>query len=266
MSRFHLWLKDQNMEAEQVRYADMLVYMKHWQKQGVSQRTVQSYLNCVKKFYDYLVDGKRVKTNPLLNIKVQGVKRRTLYHIFEPHELHAIYHSYPSEKLHERRNKVMIGLLVYQGLKSEDLFRLETNDIKLREGKVEVHGSRKTNARTLQLESYQMMDMYDYVTKARAEIVQKSGEKTERLFVGAEGGQHQQRFLEIALKTVRKQHPKLKDAKQIRACVIAKWLRQHNLREVQYLAGHRYISATEAYQQNEMEGLTEEVNMFHPLG
>jgi integrase/recombinase XerD len=32
------------------------------------------------------------------------------------------------------------------------------------------------------------------------------------------------------------------------------------------MAGHRYISATEAYQQSEMEGLSEEVNKFHPLG
>jgi integrase/recombinase XerD len=48
--------------------------------------------------------------------------------------------------------------------------------------------------------------------------------------------------------------------------VIVKWLKLYNLRKVQYLAGHRYISSTESYQQSEMEGLTEEVNKFHPLG
>lgn len=32
------------------------------------------------------------------------------------------------------------------------------------------------------------------------------------------------------------------------------------------ILGHRYISSTESYQQNEMEGLAEEVNKFHPLG
>lgn len=40
----------------------------------------------------------------------------------------------------------------------------------------------------------------------------------------------------------------------------------YNLRKVQYLAGHRYISSTEAYQLSEMQRLTEEVNKFHPLG
>jgi integrase/recombinase XerD len=70
---------------------------------------------------------------------------------------------------------------------------------------------------------------------------------------------------ELLLK-LRKQNKTVKNTKQLRASVIVKWLRQHNLRQVQYLAGHRYISSTEAYQQNEMEGLTEEVNKFHPLG
>lgn len=56
------------------------------------------------------------------------------------------------------------------------------------------------------------------------------------------------------------------NAKQLRASVIVKWLRMYNLREVQYMAGHRYISSTESYQQSDMEGLKEEVNKFHPLG
>ena len=57
----------------------------------------------------------------------------------------------------------------------------------------------------------------------------------------------------------------LLNTKQIRASVITKWLKQYNLRETQYLAGHRYISTTEGYQQNDMEGLSEEINMYHPL-
>jgi integrase/recombinase XerD len=65
---------------------------------------------------------------------------------------------------------------------------------------------------------------------------------------------------------VRRKNKLVVNAKQLRASVIVKWLKIYNLRKVQYLAGHRYISATEAYRQNEMEGLTEEVNQFHPLG
>ena len=56
------------------------------------------------------------------------------------------------------------------------------------------------------------------------------------------------------------------NAKQIRISVITEWLKMYNLREVQHLAGHRYISSTESYLQNDMEGLKEEVQQFHPLG
>ncbi|MEL6359273.1 MAG: integrase, partial [Bacteroidota bacterium] len=64
----------------------------------------------------------------------------------------------------------------------------------------------------------------------------------------------------------RQLNPSVLNAKQIRASVITKWLRMYNLREVQYLAGHKYISSTEWYLENEMEGLQEEVQQFHPLG
>jgi hypothetical protein len=37
-------------------------------------------------------------------------------------------------------------------------------------------------------------------------------------------------------------------------------------REIQYLAGHRYVSCTESYLQHDMDELIEEINQYHPLG
>jgi integrase/recombinase XerD len=67
------------------------------------------------------------------------------------------------------------------------------------------------------------------------------------------------------MQKLRKIDPNVKNAKQLRASVIMKWLKQYNLREVQYMAGHRYVSTTESYRQNEMEGLKEEIMQYHPL-
>ena len=50
-----------------------------------------------------------------------------------------------------------------------------------------------------------------------------------------------------------------------RASVITNWLGHYNLRKVQYLAGHRYISSTERYLQDDLENLHEIVNNFHPI-
>lgn len=263
---FLQWMKKQSIEPEQGSYADILAYMKYCQKNRTTQRTIQNYLNMIKHFYDHLVEQKQVEVNPVIGIKVQGVKRRSLYHIYQPKELHAIYNSFEVKRLTDTRDKVMLGLLIYQGLKTEELGKLDVKDVKLKEGKIEVPGGRKSNARILQLESHQVLEMYEYILRVRKQILEKSGATTEKLFIGLDGGDDATAFVHYMLVKLGRKFKGIVNAKQIRASVIMKWLKQYNLREVQYLAGHRYISSTEAYQQNEMEGLTEEVNQFHPLG
>lgn len=268
------WVDKERMEPEQVSYQDLLGFMRSCTKQGVSQRTIQHYLNTVKHFYNHLEEERRVGVNPTLGIEVKGIRRQVLYHIIEPHELHKLYNQYPEESRRDRRNKVMLGLLVYQGIRTEEMARLTIKDVKLREGKIDVLGSRKNNGRLLQLESHQVMDMYDYVLQVRPLILEmepkrrtQQKQQTDQLFIGEGGNCYSlSNFMTQLMIKVRKINPSVLNAKQIRASVITKWVKQYNLRKAQYLAGHRYISSTEGYLQNDMEGLKEEIGKFHPLG
>ena len=263
---FLKWMGKQSIEPEQGSYADVLAYMKYCQKNGTTQRTVQNYLNMIRHFYNHLIEQKQIETNPVTGIKVQGVKRKSLYHIFKPEELHTIYNSYQDESLKGKRNKIMLSLIVYQGTKTEELNKLEVKDVKLREGKIEIPGGLRSEGRILKLESHQVLEFYDYVNNTRKEILTKSGQQTDKLFVSIDGGDSLDSCMHRLMFWVKRRNKLVLNVKQIRASVIVKWLKMYNLRKVQYLAGHRYISATESYQQNEMEGLTEEVNKFHPLG
>ncbi len=67
------------------------------------------------------------------------------------------------------------------------------------------------------------------------------------------------------MQTIRKYAPQVKSVKQLRASVITHWLGKNNMREVQYMAGHKYVSSTELYQQTKLEDLQKDVNSFHPL-
>lgn len=259
------WIEAEQIEIDQVRYQDILQFMKYCQRQA-SQRTVQHYLNVVRHYYDYLIEKGKTSANPVTGIKIQGVQRKKLYHLFHPQELHAIYNSYQDESLKGKRNKVMLSLLVYQGVKTEELAKLEVKDVKLKEGKIEIPGGHKSERRMMQLESHQILEFYDYVNTTRKETLKQSGQKTEKLFVSMQGGDSLSSCMTRLMFWVKRKNKQVVNAKQLRASVIVKWLRMYNLRKVQYLAGHRYISSTEAYQQSEMEGLTEEVNKFHPLG
>lgn len=274
INQFWKWLDKENMEAEQVGYNDLLLFMKYCQQVGRSQRTIQHYMVIVKHFYEHLLREGKVAINPATDIEIRGVKRKTLYHVLETHELHQLYNQCQAGSPKERRNKVMLGLLVYQGLQTAELAKLEVKDIKLREGKIDVPGGIKSSSREMSLEAHQVMDMYDYVLNVRNQILalppkrkNQARQETDKLFIGDGGNCHSiSIFVNRLMIQLRQQNPQVLNAKQIRASVIVKWLKRYNLREVQYLAGHRYISSTEGYLHNEMEGLKEEVQQFHPIG
>ena len=271
---FWKWLEKEKLEAEQVSYNDLLLYIKYRSRKGTGQRSIQNYMSTIKHFFDHLIREGKITTNPASEIEIKGVKRKMLYHILASHELQALYNNYQDETAKGIRNKVMLGLLVNQGLRTDELAKLEVNHIQLREGKIDVPGGVRSNGRIMKLESHQIMEMYDYVLKARNEIKElppkrkyQEREENEQLFIG-DGGNCASfsNFMTRLMVKVRKLNPSVLNAKQIRASVITKWLRMYNLREVQYLAGHRYISSTESFLENEMEGLQEEVQQYHPLG
>jgi len=67
------------------------------------------------------------------------------------------------------------------------------------------------------------------------------------------------------IKRLKKINSKAGNMNHLRASVIVNWLKQHNIRKVQYLAGHKFISSTEKDKQNYFESLQDAVNEFHPL-
>ncbi len=253
------WLERQGIEAEQATNRDILGYIKSCQQKDNTQRTIQAKLGSINHYYEYLKVEERVLMNPTKGVELKGIKRNMLYHTLEPHELHHLYQKHPLATAIQKRNKVVLGLVVYQGIKTEELIRLEVNDIKVREGMIEIPQTRKGNHRTLKLQPEQVFDLYDYLQQVRPSI---APEETQQLFTAS-------RFDVITraiLTQMKKINPQVKNLQQLRASVITKWLKQYNFREVQYRAGHRYVSSTEKYKQNDLEGLQEEINQFHPLG
>ncbi len=66
-------------------------------------------------------------------------------------------------------------------------------------------------------------------------------------------------------KSIQKQNPEIHNPKQIRVSVISHWLKDYNLRQVQYMAGHKHVSSTERYQLNNLDKLQNQVEKYHPL-
>lgn len=260
---FIKWAVAENVPIEHVRAADILHYLQSFNKQ-VKQRTLQNRVNSLRHYYQHLKSTGMIADNPAAPVKVKGVQRSILYHILSREELDSLYRDYPClAAAASKRNKVMAGLLVFQGLGTGELSGLRLQDLRLREGTLYVEGSRRSNERILKLEPHQILDFMDYVQNVRPELLQKTGKDSDRLLISPDKTLYNP--IRVLLRTLRQQQPAIRNLNQLRASVITHWLKKHNLREVQYLAGHRYISSTEAYQVNDLDGLQEEIERCHPL-
>lgn len=275
------WCEDQRIEAEQATYNELLGYIKYLQGRGLKQITVRHYVGGLKHYYAWLVKRQIIETNPARSILIKGIKRRELYHILSLQELEQLYEVYPMNEhdpkyknltwydqaiLSAKRNRVMLGLMIWQGIKTEELQKLRLGDLRLREGKITIPGTRKSNEREMTLQAVQIMDLMEYTLQVRLEILKKSGSETDYLFI-TPGGSNQVHNAFLYINDKLKQiNPNYKNVKQIRASVITHWLKNHNLRQVQYMAGHRYVSSTEGYFINDLDGLQEDITKYHPIG
>lgn len=262
------WLDKENITEEAVSYNDITHYIQS-KKGKVKQITIQTVLASLKQYYNYLQELGFVAENPTLNVQIKGIKRKVLHNILSKQELEKIYFNYKnleSESLSKKRNEIIVSLLVYQGLNTNDLQSLIIKDVKLREGKIFVKGSRRSNERTLKLEAHQILDFMEYQLKTRETILQETKKETDLFFITQGSSLKLQNVMQKLMKELHKQNNQVESVKQIRASVITGWLKVYNLREVQYFAGHRYVSSTENYLINDLEDLKEDINKYHPIG
>src|SRR5690606_17847535 len=58
LNQYLEWLHEEGIEPEEAGYTDLLAYMKHLNQRGISQRTIQVYINTLKHFYSHLLEEK----------------------------------------------------------------------------------------------------------------------------------------------------------------------------------------------------------------
>jgi integrase/recombinase XerD len=284
---FISYLDQDGTEVENTTAKEVLAYLSLLQKRGQENSTRSTRLNVIKQFFNWqLAQGIRVE-NPITHLKIRGIKQLKLYTILDKQQLESIYNQYqiPAEddpnksknwfttyKLAKQRNKTILSLLVHQGLTTPEIARIKVEDLKLKEGKLYVAGSRKSRERTLELKSHQIIELMEYQYTTRSELLNYQPAATDLLFLSVPSagkdkaaGEGNLQIWKSLTKEIKTLHPTFINFKQVRASVISHWLKQHNLRQVQDMAGHKYVSSTEAYLVNNTEDLQKDIKQFHPL-
>lgn len=252
INKFLAWLQAEEISHESFIYNDLLAFMQHCQASGITKRTVHMILCIVRHYCSYLnVEGKR-NDNPAAGVFIKGLVRKLPTNLLSMEAMEELFKQYSIQLNVDSSRKIMFGLMVYQGLNIGEVMRLQGHHIKLREGKIFIKGTKRTNERLLDLKSVQVTELQTYLN---------ANKFTEgNLFAALSNGR-----VQYMLRQLRMLNPKVINPKQIRSSVITHWLRQNNLRQVQYMSGHKYVSSTERYQVNNLDDLQNELKEHHPM-
>jgi site-specific recombinase XerD len=266
INRFKNWCRTDNINLEGITYNQALQFIDSERNRGILNQSIIREINSIRIYFDYLLESGTIKQNIIKRIRIRQTGKKILPETFSPQQLENIYQSFmnlpkwehrtkTAKELH-RRNIVLLGLLVYQGLTSGETTKLETNHINLAEGKIYIPSTRKSNARTLKLQANQILPIKSYIESL------PQAERSRSLFPTRK---HSDMICKI-VQQAKKNHPEIIGSRQIRTSVIMNWLKSNNIRQVQYMAGHKSIRNTEAYRNQDLTDLTKQLELFHPLG
>ncbi len=265
VSRFIQWCNSEGIAADKAIYNDLFHYIKHGQSQSNSKNTTNQKLTVLKHYYSFLTEKGQRDDNPALELRVRNAIRRVPHNLLSMEELEELYKQYPTAGINSKRNKAVLGLLIYQGMNASELAALEPQDIKLEEGKIYIPATGRSNSRTLKLEAHQVMNLQNYLLVVRPGLLSLTDKQSGKLFISSGEGSRLSNTFTRMMSVIKKINSKVKDMKQIRASIVTQWLKKHNIRQVQYMCGHRYVSSTEYYRIDKLETLQEQLESLHPL-
>jgi site-specific recombinase XerD len=268
VERFMNWAMQENYhDISTVRYNDLLTYIQQQKATGIAVATTNLRLASIRHYFEHLKQAGAVAKNPAKTIRVKGSIKTVIKNPLNKIELEALYQQYSQlpkvtrfqhqTDINHLRNTVVLGLLVFQGVHSGELQKMEVSHINLNAGTAYIPSTSQGNNRILELSQKQVIALHQYLTAIRGHLKPKRDE----LIPGS-----LRNIILRLMEEIKGINPVVTNALHIRGSVILNWLKSHNKRQVQYMAGHKYISSTEKYASQEVEDLGDALARYHPFG
>ena len=281
VERFFGWIK---ISEEQITKPDVLRYLEHLKNKGFQNATRQNHLFALNHYFTFLYQTGQLLSNPCIFLKIRGTNKKKLHKIYTFEELQQIFDNYRQLFVHgndpspyrslyaalcSERNVAILGVLIYQGVITSEIERIQIQDLDLMKATIKIRGGRYGMERIFPLKAEQIGMLLHYLQNTRPQLEQYHTTETGKLFLALGKKETGNGGLDGALKTISKNIKSIDqhfvNFGQIRASVISFLIKTQGLRKAQYLAGHRHIFSTEGYLSNDLDELTDDINQLHPF-
>lgn len=257
VTRFERWVQSENLQSCQAGTRDVLDFLGRLQNQKTSESTQRLMLTALRHYYQYLIaTDERYLFNPASGLYLKNRKKTVPVTALPLDLLHRLYEEYQVTDLQTLRDKVTTGLLVYQGIAAQELTCITLKNLNLKEGRLQVPDQHRINGRVLKLEGSQILYLQRYIKQ------QGLSNPNDALLPAIKFANNYYKRLAGKLRQIA---PGLKNIPHIRQSVMLHWANLHDIRLVQYMAGHRWVSSTQRYDMASLETLKAEIDQLHPL-
>jgi site-specific recombinase XerD len=269
--------------------ADVLNYLSYLQTKLHQQNNTRSItLTALNHYFKYLQQHSLITNNPTALINIRGTHKKHLHTTFTADELNTLYTNYynvyiknhddskiPKNQrqqayLSKQRNYIMLGILIYQGITTNELQNITLQHININNASITIQATTKSNQRTLPLNALQIGALLNYIHVVRVQFFTYCNQ-TDNLFFALPVSGNTKTHATSLMGTIKQLTTQVRyiqknftNFKQLRASVITQWLQTQGLRKAQYNAGHRYISSTESYLPNNLNTLIDDITKYNP--
>ena len=210
-----------------------------------SSETKAHYLTVLRSFYDYLIDNFIIKSNPAKNIKMPKLKKKLPKYLTleEVDQLLNIKLTKPIDY----RNKAMLEVLYATGIRISELLDLKMSDYYVEEDCIKVLG-KGSKERIVPISEITKKYLLLYINDYRKFILKER--TSDYIFVNYNAKRmSRQGFTKILKSIADENHLDKEISPHILRHSFATHLLNNgaNLRIIQELLGHSYISTTEIY-------------------
>ena len=255
------WCEDRNIDSKKAELEDLYDYQSCLRDKGSGAGDLRHRITSLKHYYFSI--GR--KHNPALLVKTEKVEKKVIKGELDDEELLDVYLCAKDNTHTHKRNKVMLGLIIFQAISKKELEVLELEHVDFENKRIYIPGSKKSNSRWIPLREFQIRLLETYIFDIRPQQLIESRKVTDKIFFSLGSGTKLNNSLGILMRKLKADMPYIKDVTHLRDSRIILWMKKYNLREAQVLSGIKYASSMLRFKRQNKERLKMKLDQVHPM-
>jgi len=255
------WLTDNGIKPKKVTLDQLYDFITYRKQKGDAERTIAGFRTVLKHFNQAI----GMKDNPALLIHLAECHRPIPTNIIDAEFMDAVYRDTSANTLVQKRDRCILGMMLFMGLQRTELASLQLEHLDLENARLYVPESPSTNERYIPLHPKQMHHLSNYIYVLRKKLLQYFRKETNQLFFSSGTGNDLNGALNRMLKRIKLECHYVRDFKQLRQSRMVMWVKEHGLREAQYLGGYKYVTSVQRYDFKNLDSLQKLLDFHHPM-